>query len=58
MQDMSDEQRGLREKRTQLINESFTHVKTAKLFGWESSFVNSIDKIYKSELRMENDKLW
>ena len=44
-----------RQARSLLINESFTNIKTVKLFGWESNFQSKVDNIFQEELTIEDE---
>ena len=56
--DVNEKKRGKSELRSLYINESFNNIKTVKLFGWETDFIQKIDKIYKEELELEDKTMF
>ena len=52
--DIEKELRGKREMRNLYINESFNNIKTLKLFGWESNYLDMVDGVFKEELEIES----
>lgn len=53
-------QKKLREKqeeRSLAISESFNNIKTIKLFGWETNFLERADNVYQEQLLVEDELL-
>jgi ABC-type bacteriocin/lantibiotic exporter with double-glycine peptidase domain len=44
--DVQKEKREKHDKRMSYINESFHNIKGVKLYGWESKFLDKIEKVY------------
>ena len=44
-------------KRMLHINESFTNIKSVKLFGWENKFLDLIENMFQEELAIDDRKL-
>mmetsp|Transcript_36652 Transcript_36652/g.48120 ORF Transcript_36652/g.48120 Transcript_36652/m.48120 type:complete len:809 (+) Transcript_36652:302-2728(+) len=51
---IGEKQRGKREQRSLYINESFSNIKTVKLFGWEPDFLKKVDEVFQEELDIED----
>ena len=43
---MNKKQGQQRQRRTLLINESFSNIKTVKLFGWEPEFLKKVEDVF------------
>ena len=54
MAKIDKEQNQKRQQRTLFINESFTNIKTVKLFGWEPDFLTKVDDVFQEELAVED----
>jgi len=53
----SKKRRESSQKRDLYINESFNNIKTLKLFGWESNYLQAVDKVQQEELAFTNQQL-
>lgn len=52
--DVQKEKREKHDKRMSYINESFHNIKGVKLYGWESKFLDKIEKVYQEEVALED----